>query len=399
MKKIDYSEVLISISDEKSILLIQNEEDNELSNLLKKYFKEVEVVTKGEDALSIHMPERYDIVYIDMDISDMKPKEIIANIKNYDYTQKFIMITSMDGCPQIESLMKMNVVNYMLKPLYLENFLLVTVSVLDVINQNKLRLNENKSGVVEKKTQQQKLTQAGEMIGMIAHQWRQPLSIITTLVGTIKTRIELGFYDKKVDPYATLKTELSECFTTIEESSVFLSQTVDDFRNFYKPNNSKLIFNLSEVIKKVCRMSLLNTGLGTINTIFDLDESIEIETYENELIQVLINLFNNSKDALKENNILKPTINIILKESESKIYINVIDNAGGINEDNINQIFLPYFSTKEEKNGTGLGLNMSKIIVEEHIGGSLSAKNSPLYKGADFCIALNKKSVEVKGKK
>lgn len=231
---------------------------------------------------------------------------------------------------------------------------------------------------------QSKMASMGEMIGAIAHQWRQPLSLISTTATGIKIQNEYGILEK---------IQLNDSMDSINNSVQHLSNTIDDFRNFFIPNKEKKKFNIKESFKKVFKL----TEAQFLNkNIFVLDEIEDIELYglENELIQVLINILNNAKDELIKEENLKRIVKINTKCENKMLIISILDNGGGIDEQLINKIFEPYFTTKINDGGTGIGLSMSKSIIEKHMNGKLEVLNSKFiyenrtYRGADFRISL-----------
>ena len=225
--------------------------------------------------------------------------------------------------------------------------------------------------------QQSRLAQMGEMISMIAHQWRQPLNNLSTLNQTIILKYKR---DK-------LTTDLIDDFdkNTTKQIST-MSQTIDDFSNFFKPEKQKVEFCINDVIKNC--IELLNPILTKhqINLEFTNNEIINIFGYPNELGQSLVNIINNAKDALIQDEIENRKIDIKLKLTDTMMHLIISDNANGIQEDIINKIFDPYFSTKNEKNGTGLGLYMTKIIIEDNMQGKIEVLNN--LNGASFVIKL-----------
>ena len=227
--------------------------------------------------------------------------------------------------------------------------------------------------------QQARLAQMGEMIAMIAHQWRQPLSSI----GAISTNLKLSLILGEEISNETLSSELQ----SIDERIELLSKTIDDFRNFYKTDNKKDYFDVNSMINKtieVLKPALKNANV-TLKTHAGLLE--KISTYESEIIQVLMNIIKNSIDAHKEKDSQLPReIDVYSVLKNNKILIEVLDNAGGIKENILSNIFDPYFSTKTSKNGTGLGLYMSRIIISEHCMGSLEVEN--IKDGVKFTISL-----------
>ena len=231
--------------------------------------------------------------------------------------------------------------------------------------------------------QQSRLAQMGEMISMIAHQWRQPLGAISTTAVNMKFAIELEEFDldlreeqEKQNLYFLQK--LSEIESFVQN----LTTTIDDFRNFYRPNKKITKTTFEEIC--VTSLNIIQTSLEAtgVEVIHNYNSHQEIKMYSSEIMQVLLNIFKNAQDNFNEKRTKNPKITIITQNST----ISICDNGGGIPKDILENIFDPYFSTKEAKNGTGLGLYMSKTIVEGHHHGKLSVKNSE--NGACFTISL-----------
>ncbi len=224
---------------------------------------------------------------------------------------------------------------------------------------------------------QSKLAQMGELMAMIAHQWRQPLSAISATSHDLALKNMLGKYDKEY---------FKEKLKTISDLSQHLSSTIDDFRSFYKEDKEKIETTYTQIVKSV--LGIIETSIKNhnIKLYIELNSKRKISVYPNELKQVVLNLIKNAEDAILQNNISDPYIKIKSFDDTGYSYLQIIDNAGGISEDIIDKIFEPYFSTKKKKDGTGLGLYMSKTIIEEHCNGSLSVKNNN--SGAIFNIKL-----------
>ncbi|MEA3314358.1 MAG: PAS domain S-box protein [Campylobacterota bacterium] len=223
--------------------------------------------------------------------------------------------------------------------------------------------------------EQSRLAQMGEMISMIAHQWRQPLAAINSTSITINLKSQLDTLDNQT------AMELSNKITDYSEH---LSSTIDDFRNFFKSNKERKYITYSKVIDSV--LKIIEVSIINKNIIIEknLNSDILFYTYQNELKQVLLNLMKNAEDVLLEKKIKNPKITI---ETNNNILL-IKDNGGGIDDDICEKIFDPYFSTKIQKDGTGLGLYMSKTIIEEHCHGKLSVSNDN--EGAVFKIELNR---------
>jgi len=235
-----------------------------------------------------------------------------------------------------------------------------------------------------KMIQQSRLAQMGEMISMIAHQWRQPLGAISTTAVNLKLKLELEAFNLETSQGRdnAIKYFL-ERLDNIEKFVQNLTTTIDDFRNFYKPHKDSVQTTLKDVSLKSLNIIRDSLEAENVEIIMNYSSHQEIEMYDNEIMQVILNIFKNAQDNFLEKNIRYPKIKIMTEKKSISIY----DNGGGIQADIIEKIFDPYFSTKTQKNGTGLGLYMSKIIIEEHHNGTLKAEN---YKdGVLFTIDLN----------
>ncbi len=233
--------------------------------------------------------------------------------------------------------------------------------------------------------QQSKLAAMGEMIGNIAHQWRQPLSIISTAATGILLQKDLGI---------STDTDEKKALVAINNSTQYLSQTIEDFRNFLRLDKEVKLFNINDSIEKSISLTNIRKKSDEIKVILDVDKHLEVEGIKNEFIQVIINLLNNAKDALKNLKTQKLIFINAYKEKDN-IFIIVKDNGGGIPEDIINRIFEPYFTTKHQFQGTGIGLYMSIEIIKNHMKGIISVKNEKFeydnkrFKGACFTIKLS----------
>ena len=233
--------------------------------------------------------------------------------------------------------------------------------------------------------QQSKMAAMGEMLENIAHQWRQPLSLISTSSTAVQLHHEMNTLDDKV---------ISSSMEKINEASQYLSKTIDDFRNFFSTDKKILRFNLNDVIDK-CLLLLSSKIENNQIKIVKQSEDIYINTLESELIQVIMNLIKNSIDALEDKE-GKRFIFIDIIEEKSIVILKIKDNGGGIEESIKDRIFEPYFTTKHKSQGTGIGLYMSLEIVTKHIKGDMNVKNvsytyeNSEYKGALFTIYIPK---------
>lgn len=224
---------------------------------------------------------------------------------------------------------------------------------------------------------QSRMAMMGEMIGMIAHQWRQPITIIGMITNNTLIDMQISGLNKE---------QLLLDLDLIDKQIHYLSRTIDDFRNFFRPNKfpQKVMFKeLSDELETILGKSFESLG---IELIFKGDKNIWLTTYKNELLQVLLNILTNAKDAFENKNKKnKKIICSIHNHCESAIFF-ITDNAGGVPPDVFTHIFDPYFTTKDEQDGTGLGLYMSTIIVEKHLRGNIRASTDEI--GMTFAITI-----------
>jgi PAS domain S-box-containing protein len=234
---------------------------------------------------------------------------------------------------------------------------------------------------------QSRLAQMGEMISMIAHQWRQPLGAISASTIGIKTKIQMKKFDLRTeDGREEQERYLMKKLDNISTYVDHLSNTIEDFRNFFKPNKEKTSVNLKQVINKA--LDILHPAIIDKHITISKDITFQhsIEAYHNEILQALLNILKNAIDNFEVQHIQNPKISISGYEEDGKSIIMITDNGGGIPIEILDKIFNPYFSTKDDKNGTGLGLYMTKTMIEDHCKGVLSVKN--IQDGARFKITL-----------
>lgn len=259
---------------------------------------------------------------------------------------------------------------------------------LEYINKNleqrikdEVNKNSQKEQII---AQQAKMVAMGEMLENIAHQWRQPLSIISTSATAMLMQKELNISNKEAE---------INSYETINNTAQHLSKTIDDFRNFFKSNKKMQRYNLKTILTNTLNMienSFKSEGVLIYNQLND----IHLECLDSELTQVFLNLLNNAKDAYENTNIEEKYIFIEMYKENTHAIVKFHDNAGGIEKDFIDKIFEPYFTTKHQSQGTGIGLYMSQEIISRHLGGTIQAKNVSFehnkqsFTGAQFTITL-----------
>jgi len=251
---------------------------------------------------------------------------------------------------------------------------------------------------------QSRLAQMGEMISMIAHQWRQPLGAISATAIDMKLQMELETFDLNKDEDSKLcYAYFMNSLNSIDGFVKGLTSTIDDFRNFYKPNKEFFMSNINSPMDTALKIVRQNISSNEIDIQEEYDIAKDVEMFTNELVQVFLNILKNAQDNFIERGTKDAKIKISTKNISTGVVLKICDNGGGISEDIIDRIFDPYFSTKDEKNGSGLGLYMSKMIVEEHHNAKLLVSNYTNSQGfrigSCFSVELNNKINNGGGKK
>jgi len=222
---------------------------------------------------------------------------------------------------------------------------------------------------------QTKRAEIGEMLGNIAHQWRQPLAIVNTILAILKEKNNIEKLSQE---------ELSTKIEKIEKRIIYMSQTIEDFMNYYRPDKSKTVFSIDKAIKKALDISNFSKDSQIINK--TIDDSLKTYGIINEYIQVIVSILSNIHDIKMEKSLDNLEIDITLKKENKYAVLSIADNAGGIDEKILSKIFNPYFTTKHQSMGTGLGLHIARMIIEDNMKGSLMAQN---YKnGTKFIIKV-----------
>lgn len=225
--------------------------------------------------------------------------------------------------------------------------------------------------------QQSKLASMGEMIGNIAHQWRQPLGELSAILMNLQVKHEFNDLNQNI-----LLHSIRQC----NKINAYMSNTISDFQNFFKPSKDKEVFELSEACQRAISILQASLNYHGIEFHFDISAKVEVLGYPNEFAQALLNILSNAKDVLSEREIREPFIRLQLKKGYKYTLIVIEDNGGGISDEHIDRIFEPYFTTKYSKQGTGIGLYMTKMIIENNMNGLVNVKNTQ--EGALFTIKL-----------
>jgi signal transduction histidine kinase len=324
-----------------------------------------------------------DIVITDIKMPIMDGVEMSRAIKKIDNLAPIVFTTAFSDVTFFQEAIELQVDGYILKPINLDA---LETKILSIISN--LHLKDELHQKEQMLLQTSKLAAMGEMIGNIAHQWKQPLAIIASSLGNIKVDAQLDQLNKE----ETIK------YADIMSNQIqYLSKTIDDFRSFFVPHKSDEVYNLKKFIDRCIDLVHASFDSNTIKTIKDVDARVNSFGDPNQLTQAIINILNNAKDALKEAEKLREKLIFIVtaKEDEhNNLVIIIKDNGGGIPDNIIHRVFEPYFTTKEKSGGTGLGLYITHTIIEKNLHGTIVVENEIFeyegesYKGAKFIITL-----------
>ena len=390
-----------------SILVVDDEAVNihTVSEMLHETY-ELFIAPSGEKALDIVNSAAPDAILLDIMMPGISGFEVARRLKEDPKSSHIpiIFVTSDTSSETIIEALRLGGADFIAKPFTQEELLSRMGRVCRLLqlereqeNSKKLlmeqqaqlkKLNAELQERVEKEVEsnrekdrmmynQAKSAQMGEMLNMIAHQWRQPLNAISASAISIAMKQELGEITEE---------EVLEHANFVQELTQKMSKTVNDFMNFFKPAQEKMTFVFSALVNDIDSLmgaQLKNRG---IELVVHAEEDYSINTYEKELAHILINLIANARDAYQEHPAEKREIEIGVNQDEQNVYIDVLDHAGGIPEAVIDKIFNPYFTTKEQGKGTGIGLYMSRRMVDEILGGTITVENHK--DGARFSITF-----------
>ena len=391
------------------ILVVDDVEANRLSlkYLLEEYFENLSIIlaNNGEDALRIAFKDEIDLIILDVQMPGIDgfetAKYLRLNAKTKNIPIIFLTAIFKDDEFQ-EKGFEIGAVDYLTKPIQNNQFINKINLYIQLILKNKELEEKNlylhdilkreRELQIQMRNQhqiileQKKMVALGEMIGNIAHQWRQPLAVISAAAGGLRLYKE---HDLLTDQLFESSLE------TISNTTQYLSKTIDDFRDFIKGDDKKVVFDLSQNIEKCLEIEKAILNRHNINVIKDFVDGIKLYNFENGLLQCLINIINNAKDAMENIDEDDRFLSITTKKIDNThIKIAIVDSGGGVNENVITKIFEPYFTTKHQSQGTGLGLHMTYNIITDAMGGKISVENKTVsfedktYSGAMFEIVL-----------
>lgn len=368
-----------------SILYVEDEKNvqEELAEVLEFYCENLYLADDGKQGLKQFIQYKPDIIITDIKMPIMDGIEMSKKIKEINKEQHIIFTTAFSDIDFFQEAIELQVDGYIIKPIDLT---LLENKIESVIKNIKL-----KEELFEKEQmllQTSKLASMGEMIGNIAHQWKQPLSIISTCASSLIIEHDLNQINKE-----SVLARSENIMTQTE----YLNNTINDFTDFFKPNNHNNNYNIKRFLDKCIDLVHSSFEANTIETMKEVDDKINSYGDPSQLTQAIINILNNAKDALKAAEKLQKKLVFIVtakEDNHNNIELIIKDNAGGIPENIIENVFDPYFTTKSKDEGTGLGLYITKTIITKKLKGNIKVENEVFdfegitYKGAKFTITL-----------
>ncbi|MDP8220324.1 MAG: response regulator [Candidatus Stygibacter frigidus] len=419
------------VKHDLKILFVEDDDlmRNTISNVLKKNAETVILASNGKEGLELFKQEKPDIVITDIMMPVMNGLEMIHEIRRLGSNVKIIVVSAYSEKENFLKSIALGINNFLIKPISYKNLLNILEELANIIQleknvetekQKKLQAQEQlkiahaelENRVVERtqelavanqqliefqETLQDKIAKSvteirlkdhimmlqsrqavmGEMIGHIAHQWRQPLNTIGLLTQSL-----LFSYRNSNLSDEMLEDRVNKIMVVLEH----MSETIDDFRNFFNPNREKINFSVESVVQKTLSFVESSFQKHKIELELDIEDDCQINGYENEYSQVLMNLLINAKDALVDKIENNRKIWIRVSRRMGKSCVEIGDNAGGISAKIKDKLFDPYFTTKKDENGTGLGLYICKTIIETKMNGYIDFSNDK--NGAVFTIII-----------
>jgi two-component system sensor histidine kinase/response regulator len=353
-----------------------------VQSLLEDEVKTIYLAADGKEGLECYRKAHPDIVVTDIAMPVMDGLQMCREIKTLNSAQQIAVVSAFSDTKTLKSAIDLGINQYIFKPIEASSLFNTLESMAEALEAE---IEHRK--LQQMLLQQSKMAAMGELIGAIAHQWRQPLNAVGVLAQEIELKVQMDRTDKE---------EIHAITAELLEYLEYMSKTIDDFRDFLKPSGKKEPFDVVEALAnalKIVGKQLENHGIALelerVNRA-DVDEAsaYTVEGHENEFDQVLINIINNAREAIESRAEREPlpekTIAVTLVREEKALKLTIRDNGGGISGEVLGTLFEPYVSTKQEQQGMGLGLYMSKLIIERNMHGTLTARNVP--DGAEFQI-------------
>lgn len=390
--------VLKSKIDGLKIMYVEDDEGERESvyHILKRLSDDVIVAKDGKEGVEKYISQKPDLLIVDIIMPVMNGLDMVREIKKSNSYEPVIFLSASTDVKHFSEAVNLNADGFVLKPLSFESLLSVLEKTVDNINARKLA-EEYKKELEERVTQevvknietikmlkqQAKLAQMGEMIGAVIHHWRQPLSIINQLAQDISDTYRYGEMDEQYVDKATEK---------ISYQVRYMFDNIEDLRSFFKPDKTKKEFSLIHIFEAVLTLMKNHFLVNGIEIdVAEKQKNINLFGYSDEFKQVVINLLSNSKDAFLRNpDIKNKKVFVEIAEDADFVTVLVKDNAGGIDEELMDHIFEAYYTTKTGVEGAGIGLFISKVIIENSFSGSIDVRN--VDNGAEFLIKISRKN-------
>jgi C4-dicarboxylate-specific signal transduction histidine kinase len=375
------------------ILYVEDNEDlrERTISLLKLFFTHIEIAVDGKEGLQKFKDTKIDLVITDINMPELSGLDMLQAIKKIDSEVPCVLVSAYSNTEYFKRSIRLGVDGYLIKPVELEQYVEIMYKLVDKITIKKE--NEIYKAQLEQKVQEQiehirqkdklllqksKMAGMGEMISMIAHQWKQPLNILSLNLANL----EMMHMAKKYS-----KQELEYIIVNSKEMIEYMNKTIHDFATFLRPSNKMTVLNVGDIFNQLTSLTAVDIKKLKVDfTIrYETNKKNKIKLIPSEFTQVMINIVKNAMDEFRVKKIEKPFIHIAVEQTLEHYTVTIKDNAGGIPQSILDTVFEPYVSTKS-KNGTGLGMYMSKLIIEGHFEGNIEVHNNE--QGACFVITL-----------
>ncbi len=366
--------------DKFNILIVDDIKENiySLKLLIEESFDvNIYIALSAHDAIETLIQNKIDLILTDIQIPEIDGFEFAQYIKDIDSIKNIpiIFITGIYDRDEYKNKgYDIGGIEYITKPIdnhLLTSKLKIYIDIYNTIKESNKQLDKVQDLLIHNS----KMASMGEMIGLISHQLKQPLNVLSLCCDDMNLTYN---FDEINDDYMKYFSE------NTKKQIIYMDTTINDFLNFFNPNKKKENFSISTTIIKAQDILKSKIKLNNVNFNMDIDETLEILGTQTERLQVIINIVNNSLDAFNERSIKNPEISIKLYTQDTKNILIIDDNAGGIDDTQIEKILDPYYTTK--KNGTGIGLYMVKLIIKNNFSGDLKIINSK--NGLKFIIFL-----------
>jgi signal transduction histidine kinase len=353
--------------------------------ILKPYFKEIDLAEDGDVGLKTFNKKRNDIVITDINMPNLSGIEMARFIKKIDSNTPVILTTSFSEEQFLIESLKIGVNGYIKKSANPEELLETVYESAKILFQQ-IELEKREKIMI----QQSKLSSMGELLINIAHQWRQPLNFMGLTLQDLKGAYEDGELDGEY---------LDGVISDTNKFLASMSETIDQFSNYFTPEKTKERFKVLEAVKEAIKLQGLASKDSEFAIFLEIPEALQLNSYKQSFKQTLMHIFKNSKEAIEKTNPEEALIQVkaqkIDRGLDEKFVIEICDSGGGIDEEIMDKIFEPYFTTQFQTQGKGMGLYISKITVEEHLLGYLTVHNKNFFmngkdlKGACVKIELS----------